>query len=49
MKVQTAQLLTMGYQIDHIEDFSLLGKMAARNQRYLFFADGDKVLCLQIH
>ncbi|MEC0575871.1 hypothetical protein P8833_19240 [Bacillus inaquosorum] len=32
-----------GYQIDHIGDFSILGKMAARNHHYLFFADGDKV------
>ncbi|NTU24959.1 hypothetical protein HPX95_01930 [Bacillus tequilensis] len=32
-----------GYQIDHIGDFSILGRMAARNHRYLFFADGDKV------
>ncbi|MCY9030398.1 hypothetical protein [Bacillus inaquosorum] len=32
-----------GYQIDHIGDFSILGKMAARNYHYLFFADGDKV------
>lgn len=31
-----------GYQIDHIGDFSILGKMAARNHQYLFFADGDK-------
>ncbi|MBK4203792.1 hypothetical protein EGI09_07530 [Bacillus subtilis] len=32
-----------GYQIDHIRDFSILGKMAARNHHYLFFTDGDKV------
>ncbi len=32
-----------GYQIDHIGDLSILGKMAARNHHYLFFADGNKV------
>lgn len=34
---------SMGYQIAHIGDFSILGKMTARNHHYLFFADGDKV------
>ncbi|MFS3940186.1 hypothetical protein ACL9SS_01620 [Bacillus subtilis] len=35
--------ISRGYKIDDLGDFSTLGKMAARNNKYLFFADGDKV------
>nr|WGD88389.1 hypothetical protein P5656_02560 [Bacillus subtilis] len=35
--------ISRGYKIDDLGDFSTLGKMVMRNNKYLFFADGDKV------
>lgn len=41
--------ISRGYKIDDLGDFSTLGKMAARNNKYLFLLMEIRCLCLQIH
>ncbi|KXZ16586.1 hypothetical protein AXI59_01470 [Bacillus nakamurai] len=42
-KTPTLIETSRGYKINNADDFSTLGKMAARNNKYLFFADEEKV------